>query len=175
MPAMRDTAFTLDHLKTPIGLALIASDGQGRLRILDWQEHEARMRRLVGRQYRGALELKSGRAPAATRQSLQAYFAGDIAALNTIACETAGTDFQRRVWAALRAIPMGQTLSYGAMAAKLNLSPASARAVGLANGANPISVALPCHRLIGKDGSLTGYGDGLERKAWLLRHEGALE
>ncbi len=173
MPAMNETAFTLDTLKTPIGVALIACDAEGALRILDWQEHDARMRRLVGRQYHGAVHLNPGRIPAAMRTALSAYFAGDLTSIDALPCAFGGSDFQRRVWAALRAIPAGTTLTYGALAANLKLSPASARAVGLANGANPISVVLPCHRLIGKDGSLTGYGGGLERKEWLLRHEGA--
>ena len=85
---------------------------------------------------------------------------------------TAGTPFQRRVWTGLTTIPPGETLSYGALAAKLGC-PRSVRAVGTANGANPISVVVPCHRVIGADGSLTGYGGGLERKRWLLNHEGA--
>jgi methylated-DNA-[protein]-cysteine S-methyltransferase len=104
--------------------------------------------------------------------ALQAYFAGELARLNDITCATAGTPFQRMVWGALRTIPPGRTLSYGALAARLD-RPSAARAVGLANGANPISVVIPCHRLVGANGALTGYGGGLGRKRWLLAHEGA--
>lgn len=172
--AMNGAVFTLDTLQTPIGMALIATDDQGHLRILDWQEHEARMRRLVGRQYKGGLDLVPGRAPAAIRKSLAAYFSGELNSVDTIPCAFGGTDFQRQVWLALREIPTGTTLSYGAMATRLGLPPSTARAVGLANGANPISVVVPCHRLIGANSALTGYGGGLHRKQWLLRHEGAI-
>ena len=83
-----------------------------------------------------------------------------------------GTPFQRAVWAALRRIPAGETLSYGQLAAQIG-KPKAVRAVGLANGSNPVGVVVPCHRVIGADGSLTGYGGGLPRKLWLLEHEGA--
>lgn len=86
-----------------------------------------------------------------------------------------GTQFQLQVWAELTRIPYGVTASYGEVAAALGKSPAASRAVGLANGRNPISIIVPCHRVIGADGSLTGYGWGVERKEWLLRHEGAYE
>ncbi len=84
-----------------------------------------------------------------------------------------GTDFQRRVWAALREIPSGTTRTYGDIAAELG-EPGAARAVGLANGANPVAIVVPCHRVIGSAGALTGFGGGLERKRWLLEHEGVL-
>lgn len=104
--------------------------------------------------------------------SLKAYFAGELAAIEGIRVATGGTDFQRSVWMALRKIPLGETISYGALASRLKC-PRSARAVGLANGANPVGIVVPCHRVIGADGSLTGYGGGLQRKRWLLEHEGA--
>jgi len=100
------------------------------------------------------------------------YFEGDIDCLGAIPWRSAGTPFQRKVWTGLTKIPAGETRSYGALAAKLGC-PSAVRAVGMANGANPISVVVPCHRVIGSDGSLTGYGGGLDRKRWLLRHEGA--
>jgi methylated-DNA-[protein]-cysteine S-methyltransferase len=106
------------------------------------------------------------------RGALAGFFAGVVGAIDGIACRTGGTPFQRRVWAALRQIPVGETVSYGALAARLD-KPRAVRAVGLANGANPVSVVVPCHRVIGADGWLTGYGGGLDRKRWLLRHEGA--
>jgi O-6-methylguanine DNA methyltransferase len=89
-----------------------------------------------------------------------------------VAVATGGTAFQKSVWAALRQIPVGETLGYGALAARLG-KPGAARAVGLANGLNPIGIVVPCHRVIGASGTLTGYAGGVERKAWLLAHEGA--
>jgi methylated-DNA-[protein]-cysteine S-methyltransferase len=117
--------------------------------------------------------LENARAPGDIRAALTGYFAGDLASLNTIKWRVAGTPFQRRVWTALRTIPPGTTMSYGALAAQLDM-PRAVRAVGHANGTNPISIVVPCHRLIGTDGSLTGYGGGLPRKRWLLEHEGVV-
>ena len=99
------------------------------------------------------------------------YFKGDLDRLKTIKWRVAGTPFQNKVWTALPRIPAGTTMSYGALAARLK-APKAMRAVGHANGSNPISVVVPCHRLIGASGSLVKYGGGLERKRWLLRHEG---
>jgi methylated-DNA-[protein]-cysteine S-methyltransferase len=161
----------LDRLRTPIGEALLVTDGDGALRLLDWSDVEARLALLLRRQY-GPVELTPGRAPSVMRGALDGYFAGDLARLGDIRWRTAGTPFQRKVWKALCAIPAGKTLSYGALAARLGM-PRAMRAVGLANGANPVSVVVPCHRVIGSDGTLTGYGGGLHRKRWLLRHEGA--
>jgi methylated-DNA-[protein]-cysteine S-methyltransferase len=103
--------------------------------------------------------------------ALTGYFKGDLDRLSDIAWRVGGTSFQQKVWSALPGIPAGRTMSYGAMAAQLQV-PKAMRAVGHANGANPISVVLPCHRLIGSDGKLVKYGGGLARKRWLLRHEG---
>lgn len=109
---------------------------------------------------------------AAAREQLAAYFAGELKNFDLpLAC--AGTAFQREVWNALLDIPFGSTVSYGTQAARIG-KPNAARAVGLANGQNPIAIIVPCHRVIGASGALTGYGGGLERKQWLLRHEGAL-
>ena len=108
----------------------------------------------------------------AARRQLQAYFDGELTAFD-LPLLPAGTPFQRRVWAALAAIPFGRTRSYGDIATALG-DPKSVRAVGLANGRNPLPIVLPCHRVIGKDGRLIGYGGGLWRKEWLLRHEGVL-
>ena len=105
--------------------------------------------------------------------AIAAYFAGDLAALDSLPVAGIGSDFQRRVWAALRTIPAGTTQSYGQLAAAIG-QPAASRAVGLANGANPIGIVVPCHRVIGTSGALTGYAGGVERKAWLLIHEGAI-
>jgi methylated-DNA-[protein]-cysteine S-methyltransferase len=109
---------------------------------------------------------------AIARRELDGYFAGELTSF-TVALAAVGTVFQRRVWAALRAIPFGTTTSYGALARALGRRGA-ARAVGLANGRNPIAIIVPCHRVIGADGTLTGYGGGLERKRWLLAHEETL-
>ena len=110
--------------------------------------------------------------PSASPRVFAAYFAGDIHAIDDIPTATAGTAFQREVWRALRAIPAAETISYGQLAQRIG-RPRAVRAVGLANGSNPVGVVVPCHRVIGANGSLTGYGGGLHRKEWLLAHERA--
>jgi len=100
------------------------------------------------------------------------YFGGALEALDELRVDTGGTPFQRRVWEVLRTIPAGRTLSYLEVARRVG-APEAVRAVGAANGANPVAIVVPCHRVIGADGSLTGYGGGLERKRWLLAHEKA--
>lgn len=161
----------LDRLATPIGEALIVTDEAGYARAVDWKDREPEMARLLRLHY-GALTPEPGTAPANVRHALAAYFEGEFGCLNAIEWRTGGTTFQRSVWAALTTIQPGQTLSYGALAARIGC-PSGSRAVGMANGANPISVVVPCHRVIGTNGTLTGYGGGIERKRWLLRHEGA--
>jgi len=161
----------LDRLATPIGEALIVTDQEGVLRAFDWADRESSMARLLRLHY-GSLRPEAGDAPADIRLRVRRYFDGDAACLAGIAWRTAGTAFQRAVWSALTTIPAGETRSYGALAATIGC-PTAVRAVGMANGANPISIVVPCHRVIGADGSLTGYGGGIERKRWLLRHEGA--
>ena len=104
---------------------------------------------------------------------LDAYFAGDLVEFD-LPLELDGTEFQRRCWLALATIPYGQTVSYGEQARRLGLGSDRARAVGAANGSNPLPLVLPCHRVIGADGSLTGFGGGLHVKRFLLEHEGAL-
>ena len=166
--------FLLEREPSPLGEMLIVTDEQGVLRALDWHDHEARMRELMRLQYPGAApQLKASSHASAATQAMRAYFAGEIAAVHQLAVATGGTDFQRQVWAALRTIADGQTLSYGELARRIG-RPAAVRAVGLANGANPISIVLPCHRVIGSNKALTGYGGGLARKRWLLQHENAL-
>jgi methylated-DNA-[protein]-cysteine S-methyltransferase len=172
MNAKPPETFGLDRLQTPIGTALLVTDADGALRALDWEDFESRMRELLRLQY-GAPLLQAAAAPDHLRSALKRYFAGDLACLKTIKWRVAGTPFQRKVWTALRSIPAGTTKSYGALAAQLDM-PKAMRAVGLANGSNPISVVVPCHRVIGANGSLTGYGGGLERKRWLLEHEGVV-
>jgi methylated-DNA-[protein]-cysteine S-methyltransferase len=163
-------AFTLARLPTPVGTALVVSDPRGRLRAFDWEDYEPRLRRLLRRHYGEGVELRDGPAPAAIAEALAAYFAGNLSALDRLETATGGTGFQREVWAALRAIPPGRTVSYGELAARLG-RPKAVRAVGLANGANPVGLVVPCHRVVGARGELTGYAGGLDRKRWLLQHE----
>lgn len=169
-PTRTPERFSLDRLATPIGIALLVTDADGALRALDWDDYEHRMRELL-RLHHGVVDLVGRPAPTAMKVALSAYFEGDLGQLSTIEWRIAGTPFQQKVWTALAKIPAGTTMSYGALAAKIGM-PKAIRAVGHANGSNPISVVLPCHRLIGADGSLVKYGGGLERKRWLLRHEG---
>jgi methylated-DNA-[protein]-cysteine S-methyltransferase len=174
MPAALPDRLTVTPFPTPIGEALLITDDSGTLRTLDFRDYEPRMRRLLRLQYGKDIELVDGPAPKPLLRAMTSYFDGNIGALDAIPCELAGTPFQRSVWKALRKIPSGQTTSYGALARRIG-KPAAMRAVGAANGANPIAIVVPCHRVIGTDGSLTGYGGGLDRKRWLLKHEGALD
>lgn len=167
----RPEALRLDRLPTPIGEALLVTDEAGRLRAVDFDSHAERMARLLGRHY-GDIRPETGAAPTDIRGAVTAYFEGETDALSTLPWATAGSAFQRTVWQALTEIPAGTTWSYGRLAGHIG-KPSAMRAVGLANGANPVAVVVPCHRVIGADGSLTGYGGGIERKRWLLRHEGA--
>ncbi len=170
---MTSLVFKLERMPTPCGELLIVTDDEGALRGLDWVDHEFRLRQLLRQQYpKDAVELgASRRSHSDARKSLESYFDGELRAVDALVVRTGGTPFQRDVWAALRTIPAGQTLSYGVLAKRLN-RPSAMRAVGMANGANPVSIVVPCHRVIGADGSLTGYGGGLPRKRWLLDHEG---
>jgi methylated-DNA-[protein]-cysteine S-methyltransferase len=174
-PGFARVTFAVSRLETPIGVALIATDDHGRLRVLDWEDHTERMQRGLDRIYRASGGVRLDETVAAAwpvRDRLTAFFAGDLAAIDAIPVESAGTPFQRKVWATLRKIPVGKTWTYAELAARSG-RPAAVRAAGAANGLNPISVVVPCHRVIGSDGSLTGYGGGIRRKEWLLQHEGA--
>ena len=162
----------LDHFASPLGMILLVHDAAGALRALDFEDYEARMHRLLRLHY-GQAELTREPAPKTTTSALGAYFNGDPGALESIVVETGGTEFQRSVWAALRRIPAGTTTNYGQLAITIDRRKA-VRAVGLANGANPVAIVVPCHRVIGASGSLTGFGGGLHRKQWLLEHEGAI-
>jgi len=166
--------FMMDRVPTPIGDMLVVVDRDGNLRGADFFDHEERMRTLLRRQYarEATVAIVEGPAPKAIRAAIEAYFDGDLAAIDKLPVKTGGTPFQRDVWRLLRLIPAGKTMTYGKLAARLGV-PNAARAVGMANGANPIGVIVPCHRVIGSDASLTGYGGGLPRKQWLLTHEGA--
>ncbi len=144
---------------SPIGpLGLIASDAGLRAVLFD------------GRRIRA-----EGRSPVLSQavRQLEAYFQSELLTFD-LPLELHGTDFQRRCWLALGSIPYGQTVSYGEQARRLGLGSDAARAVGAANGRNPLPIVLPCHRVIGTDGSLRGFGGGLHVKRFLLEHEGAL-
>ena len=158
---------------TPIGVLVLLQDADGALRVLDWQDHDDRMQQLLRRHYGdGGVAVTDGAAVTPALRALERYFAGELQALDALPVASGGSAFQSRVWRALRDIPPGTTISYAELARRVE-RPSAFRAVGLANGANPIGIVVPCHRVIGSDGSLTGYGGGLERKRWLLAHEGA--
>jgi methylated-DNA-[protein]-cysteine S-methyltransferase len=171
MTATPPETITLESLATPFGPILVAVDAQGRLRAVEFWNDEAEMRELL-RRFHGAAHAAFGKIATPIRQAFERYFAGDREALKAVPWTTGGTEFQRKVWQALTTIPVGQTWSYARLAAAIG-KPTAVRAVGLANGANPIPIVVPCHRVIGANGSLTGFGGGLNRKRWLLRHEGA--
>jgi methylated-DNA-[protein]-cysteine S-methyltransferase len=167
--------FNSDLIGTPIGEMMIVTDDQGALRALEWTDLKDRMTRLLRRQYaRHDIELRNATAPVGIKTALNDYFAGSIKALDHLATAAGGTPFQRQVWTALRTIPVGQTRTYGQIGFAID-NPKAVRAVGLANGANPIGIVVPCHRVIGSNGTMTGYGGGLARKIWLLKHEGAIK
>ncbi|MGH6893390.1 MAG: methylated-DNA--[protein]-cysteine S-methyltransferase [Dongiaceae bacterium] len=161
----------VDRLKTPIGELAIVADEDGKLRAVEWTEHDDRMHRALRLHY-GAdgYALKTARNPAGLGTLIRSYFEGEVRAIDGLKVATGGTEFQKAVWKALRAIPCGATISYAKLAQSVG-RPTAVRAVGHANGTNPISVVVPCHRVIGTDGSLTGYGGGIERKRWLIAHE----
>lgn len=161
----------LAQMESPLGTVLLVWEGNN-LRALDFSDYETRMHKLLRLHY-GDYELREAAVPANFRAPLNDYFAGDLNALNHIPVQTNGTEFQRAVWNALRTIPVGQTRTYGDLAKQIQ-RPAAVRAVGMTNGANPIGIVVPCHRVIGANGTLTGYAGGLDRKRWLLEHEGAL-
>ncbi len=144
-----------ERLKSPVGELAIVTDEGGFLRAVDWTDRE---------------DLNEPPEPSAAAVALARYFQGDCRAIERLQIQMEGTAFQQSVWLALREIPAGETISYGELARRLG-RPSAVRAVGMANGANPVSIVVPCHRVIGADGSLTGYGGGLPRKRWLIEHE----
>jgi len=156
----------LDRMDTPLGELIVVADADGRLRLVGFTDGHPRMERELEAQ----ATVKRVRDPGGFTSSLRAYFAGDLAAIDGLSVAEQGTPFQRSVWKALREIPCGETRSYADIARRIR-NPAAVRAVGLANGANPVGIVVPCHRVIGANGTLTGYGAGVERKRWLLEHE----
>ncbi|MFZ0267519.1 methylated-DNA--[protein]-cysteine S-methyltransferase [Caulobacter sp.] len=164
------TSLKLDVLKTPIGEIDVVTDAEGRLRVLEFHDQPQRLARALRLHHRDQT-VETGEASPAVRDGLAAYFAGELAALKAVPWTIGGTAFQRQVWTALVEIPLGEATTYARLAERIG-RPSAVRAVGLANGANPIAVVVPCHRVIGTGGALTGYGGGVERKRWLLAHEG---
>ncbi len=161
---------TLHDVDTPIGAMMAAWSPDG-LALLEFHDRfsEERNRKVLSRRFPG-VEIRTGEPSRDLVQSLQAYFSGQTETFD-LPLDTGGTPFQRSVWSALRRIPWGSTLSYQALAEAVG-RPTASRAVARANGQNPLAIVVPCHRVIGSDGSLTGYGGGLWRKAWLLKLEG---
>ena len=159
----------LTEIDSPVGrLAIAANDG--RVCLLHFGGLTKSVRAALARWYPDAA-VESDTDPAGAVKILRTYFDGDIKAIDDVPVEMHGTPFQQKVWAALRRIPVGTTLSYGRLAQLIG-EPSAVRAVGAANGANPVALIVPCHRVIGSNGTLTGYGGGLDRKRWLLEHEG---
>jgi methylated-DNA-[protein]-cysteine S-methyltransferase len=163
--------FLTDRIETPLGpMVLVAKDGV--ILVLEFADKGDRIERAFKGRV-GDVELQPASNPFGISDRVRAYFAGDLTAIENLLTDGGGTPFEEKVWAELKCIPCGTTVSYGHIARKLGDIQHS-RAVGLANGKNPIAIVVPCHRVIGADGSMTGYGGGLHRKEWLLRHEGAL-
>lgn len=156
------------EIESPIGTIYVVSD-KTHLRALDFVGNETRLQRILTNQY-GRYTIQSSAGSIGIAARLKDYFEGDLHAGDRLAMATNGTEFQEQVWAALRAIPAGKTVSYSDIANEIG-RPNACRAVGLANGSNPIAIFVPCHRVIGANKSLTGYAGGIERKQWLLEHE----
>jgi methylated-DNA-[protein]-cysteine S-methyltransferase len=159
----------IDRIESPLGTMLLVADGIS-LCALEFGDRESRMMGLLSKRYLSVTLLET-KNPQEFSDKIRAYLAGDHSCLDDIPVNAGGTDFQQLVWQKLRSIPVGTTLSYGELATKLG-KPTAARAVGMANSLNPIAIVVPCHRVIGAKAKLTGYAGGLERKQWLLQHEG---
>lgn len=163
--------FQTERIGTPIGdMILVARDGV--LLLLEFEDASDRVERELRLRF-GEAKLEPASNPFGLSARVRDYFSGDVHAIDQILTDGGGSSFEQKVWSELRRIPPGTTTSYGELAKRIG-NPNGMRAVGLANGRNPIAIVVPCHRVIGKDGSMTGYGGGLVRKEWLLRHEGAL-
>jgi len=159
----------LTTVDSPIGTLTVAAHGTA-VCLVHFGSSSAQVRAALAKWYPGEpAETRSD--PGGAVSTLTRYFQGDLAILDDVEVELNGTPFQQRVWNALRSVRAGTTMSYAELAAHVG-TPSAVRAVGAANGANPVAIVLPCHRIIGSNGSLTGYGGGLERKRWLLNHEG---
>ncbi|HEY7500301.1 MAG TPA: methylated-DNA--[protein]-cysteine S-methyltransferase [Vicinamibacterales bacterium] len=159
----------LRTIDSPVGKLTIAAQGEG-VCLVHFGPATARVKASLAQWYPES-EIAASEDPGGAVSVLKRYFDGDLDSLDEIEVDLHGTTFQRSVWTALRSVKAGTTLSYSQLAERVG-APSAVRAVGAANGANPVAVILPCHRIIGSNGSLTGYGGGLERKRWLLDHEG---
>jgi methylated-DNA-[protein]-cysteine S-methyltransferase len=165
------TTLFVDYIETPIGRFALVVDAEGRLCASGFVDQHARMERQLHLYAQSpTLSLVRKPDPGGWTAAVERYFAGELGAIDRLPVVIDGTPFQCAVWQALREIPCGETRSYGEIARRIG-RPAAVRAVGLANGSNPIGLIVPCHRVIGSDGSLTGYGGGIQRKRWLLAHE----
>ena len=165
------TRLVLDRLDSPAGPIVVIASDTG-LVVVDFDEPEDRPLRMLERRF-GSTRPVPATDPLGATSALRAYLAGQLDAVDGLPVDAGGTPFQRQCWDALRTIPAGTTWSYRGLAAAIG-RPSAVRAVGHANGTIPVSIVVPCHRVIGADGSLTGYGGGIERKRWLLEHEGAM-
>ncbi len=158
----------VDQIDSPLGRLTLVIGARG-VCALDFDDCQARLERFLQARY-GPVELECATAPNGYTDRLRDYFRGELRALDEIAIDPGGTPFQMTVWTALRMIPPGRPATYGELAKQLG-RPGAARAVGGANARNPVSLVIPCHRLVGANGSPTGYAGGIDRKRWLLRHE----
>jgi len=164
------TTIAFDHLETPVGRLYLFATEQA-LCGLGFPGAEMPARQTLEK-YVGHIEWRAVTDPLGLTTRLRHYFDGKLDAIEGIPVVLSGTPFQQRVWNALRNIPLGKTVSYRHIAEQIG-APSACRAVGLANGRNPVAIVIPCHRVIGANATLTGYGGGLPRKQWLLQHEGA--
>jgi O-6-methylguanine DNA methyltransferase len=155
--------------ESPVGRLLIAGDEEGALVALEYEDYPERMQTLMESRF-GSSELRPSSDPVGIIDRLERYFHEGVDTFSEVPVNLTGTPLQVKVWQALRGISVGETRSYGQLAASIG-KPKAARAVGHANSLNPVGIVVPCHRVIGSNGKLTGYAGGLERKEWLLRHE----
>jgi methylated-DNA-[protein]-cysteine S-methyltransferase len=168
---MNATRLFVTEIDTPAGAIVFARRGE-RLVALSFKDHWPPLRNELEKRF-GALELTPDANGGRAGRALRRYLDGDLGALDVLEIDTDGTPFQEKVWSRLRKIPAGATLSYAQLARAVG-KPSAVRAVAGANARNPVSVVVPCHRVIASDGKLAGYGGGIPRKRWLLAHEGAI-
>lgn len=169
----------MDHIlfknkfSTPIGELIIITDKEEKLYAVDWEDYDERVLTLLKRYHNqeAPYQFYEKSLPKIYQDAFSRYFEKDFSLIHKLPVFIKGTDFQRKAWNTLLTIPVGTTLSYQEQAYKMGNIKA-VRAVGMANGSNPIGIVIPCHRVIGSNKSLTGYAGGLHRKLWLLQHEG---